>query len=76
VLDYILARQMACPYCGGEAPLLNTCWLSKEASDPWGVWIVTDGMPRGGKVMFETYRVIRGRGPTGEDPNIATVDPE
>jgi putative DNA methylase len=45
VLDYIFARQVTCPHCGGEAPLLNTCWLSKEAGDPWGVRIVTDGKP-------------------------------
>ena len=70
----IYARQVTCPHCGGEAPLLNTCWLSKEAGDPWGVRIVTDGKLRGGKVMFETYRVTRGRGPNGDDPNMATVD--
>jgi putative DNA methylase len=79
VLEYdhtglIYARQVTCPHCGGEAPLLNTCWLSKEAGDPWGVQIVADGKPRGGKVRFETYRVIRGRGPNGDDPNTATVD--
>lgn len=74
VLDYIFVRQVTCPHCAGEAPLLNTCWLSKEAGDPWGVRIVTDGKPSGGKVTFETYRVIRGRGRNGEDPNMATVD--
>lgn len=68
----IYCRQVTCPHCGGEAPLLNTCWLSKE--DPkWGVRIVPDGRPRGGKVRFETYRVKDGRGPRGEDPNFATV---
>jgi putative DNA methylase len=71
---FIFARQVTCAHCGGEAPLLNTWWLSKEAGDPWGVRIVTDGKPRGGKVMFEPYRVIRGRGPNGEDPNMTTVD--
>jgi putative DNA methylase len=71
---FIFTRQVTCPHCGGEAPLLNTCWLSKETGDPWGARIVTDGKARGGKVTFETYRVIRGRGPTGEDPNMATVD--
>lgn len=71
---FIFARQVTCPHCGGEAPLLNTCWLSKEAGDPWGARIVTDGKARGGKVTFEAYRVIRGRGPNGDDPNMATVD--
>ena len=70
----IYARQVTCPHCGGEAPLLNTCWLSKEAGDQWGVRIVTDGKPRGGTVRFETYRVVRGRGPNGEDPEQATVN--
>jgi adenine-specific DNA methylase len=74
ILDYIYARQVTCPHCGGEAPLLNTCWLSKEVRDQWGVRIVTDGKPRGGTVRFETYRVVRGRGPNGEDPEQATVN--
>jgi putative DNA methylase len=65
----ISCRLVTCPHCGGEAPLLNTCWLSKEADDPWGVRIMTEG----GKVRFETYRVKYGRGPNGEDPNAATV---
>jgi len=69
---YLYARQVTCPHCGGEAPLLNTCWLSKEG-EKWGVRIVTDGRPRGGKVRFETYRIKGNRGPNGEDPNFATV---
>jgi putative DNA methylase len=68
----IYVRQVTCPHCGGEAPLLNTCWLSK-GSDPWGVRVVTDGRPQNGKVWFEPYRVKRGKGPNGEDPNLATV---
>ena len=40
---HLYACQVTCPHCGGEAPLLNTCWLSKEAGDQWGVRIVTDG---------------------------------
>ncbi|MFZ5897785.1 MAG: DUF1156 domain-containing protein [Bacillota bacterium] len=71
-VDYLYARQVTCPHCGGEAPLLNTCWLSKEG-DKWGVRIVTDGRKRGGRVRFETYRVKGNRGPNGEDPNFATV---
>jgi putative DNA methylase len=74
VTTYIFARQVTWPHCGGEAPLLNTCWLSKEAGDPWGVRVVPDGRPRDGKVTLQTYRVVKGRGPHGEDPNLATVD--
>jgi adenine-specific DNA methylase len=63
ILDYIYARQVTCPHCGGEAPLLNTCWLSKESGNQWGIRIVTDGQPRGGTVTFQTYHVVHGHGP-------------
>ncbi len=66
----ISCRQVTCPHCGGEAPLLNTCWLSKGAGDPWGVRVI----PENGKVRFETYRIKHGSGPNGEDPNAATVN--
>ena len=42
--------------------LLNTCWLSKEG-EKWGVKIVPDGREKGGKVTFETYRLMGNRGP-------------
>jgi len=70
---YLYCRQVTCPHCGGEAPLLNTCWLSKEG-EKWGVRIITDGSKKNGKVKFETYRVKGNRGPNGEDPNFATVN--
>ncbi|MBN2372961.1 DUF1156 domain-containing protein, partial [bacterium] len=73
VTTYLFARQVKCPYCGGESPLLNTCWLSKEEKDLWGVRIIPDGSQRNGRVRFETYRVAGGKGPNGEDPNQATV---
>jgi adenine-specific DNA methylase len=72
IVDYLHVRQVTCPHCAGEAPLLNTCWLSKEG-EQWGVQVIADGKPRGGKVRFETYRVERGKGPGGEDPNMAYV---
>lgn len=71
---YLYCRQVICPSCGGDAPLLNTCWLSKEDGKEWGVKIIPDGNEKGGKVSFETYRVKKGRGPNGEDPNFATVN--
>jgi len=67
---FLYARQVTCPHCGGEAPLLNACWLSKTAKDAWGVRIV----PQDGKVRFETYQAKAARGPNGEDPNTATVN--
>jgi adenine-specific DNA methylase len=69
---FLYVRQVTCPHCGGEAPLLNTSWLSREG-DQWGVRVIADGRQRGGKVRFETYRVRNGKGPNGEDPDFATV---
>ncbi|WP_066640194.1 DUF1156 domain-containing protein [Desulfolucanica intricata] len=69
----IYCRQVTCPHCGGEAPLLNTCWLAKSGQK-WGVRIIPDGSKKGGKVKFETYRVRGNKGPNGEDPNFATVN--
>ena len=70
--DFLFCRQVTCPTCGGEAPLLNCCWLVK-GDEPWAVRVTPDGRKRGGKVRFETYRVVGGRGPYGEDPDFATV---
>ncbi len=71
---FLYCRQVTCPHCGGEAPLLNTCWLSKESGKQWGVKIIPDGRKKGGTVRFETYRVKNGKGPNGEDPGFATVN--
>ncbi len=71
-IGLLYARQVTCPHCGGEAPLLNTCWLSKTG-EKWGVQIIPDGRKKGGRVHFATYRVKGSRGPRGEDPNFATV---
>jgi putative DNA methylase len=71
---FLYCRQVTCPNCGSEAPLLNTCWLSKEAGSQWGVRIITDGHPQNGKVRFETYRAVKGKGPKGDDPDMATVN--
>lgn len=69
----LYSRQVTCPHCGGEAPLLNTCWLSKGDGDPWGVAIIKDGKQKNGTVRFKTYRVTKGKGPNGEDPDFSTV---
>jgi len=63
-------RTVTCPNCGGHAPLFNTCWLSKESGDQWGVRIVLATQKT---VSFETYRCHKGRGPNGEDPEPGTV---
>lgn len=70
---YLYARQVTCTHCGGEAPLLNSCWLSQAGDCRWGVRIIPDGKERNGRVSFEPYRVVNDRGPDDEDPNAATV---
>jgi adenine-specific DNA methylase len=37
------------------------------------VKIITDGRAQNGTMRFGTYRVTKGKGPNGEDPNFATV---
>jgi adenine-specific DNA methylase len=71
---YLFTRQVTCPHCGGEAPLLNTFWLSKKDGDQWGVRVIPDGKDRNGTVRFEFYRVKHGKGPNGEKPEFSTVD--
>ncbi len=73
VTAYLFARQVICPHCGGEAPLLNTCWVSKKPGDAWGIRIAPDGKSKNGKAYFETYQMCEGKGPDGEDPDFATV---
>jgi adenine-specific DNA methylase len=73
VESFLFCRQVTCPTCGGGAPLLNSCWLVKNDAEPWAVRILSDGCARGGRGWFETYRVVEGCGPNGEDPAFATV---
>ncbi|WP_299365697.1 hypothetical protein [uncultured Paracoccus sp.] len=66
----LYCRMVKCPSCGGEAPLLNSFWLSKAGGDMWGVKVV----PQTDKtVTFEVYEAPGGRGPNGENPEDATV---
>lgn len=30
IADFLHCRQVTCPHCGGDAPLLNSLWLAKE----------------------------------------------
>jgi len=70
---HIYCRQVTCPHCGAEAPLLNSCWLSKQAGDQWGIKIIPDDHAKNGTVSFVPYKAIQGRGPDGEDPECRTV---
>ncbi|MCO6441613.1 MAG: DUF1156 domain-containing protein [Nitrococcus mobilis] len=70
ITTYLYCRQVTCPHCGGDAPLLNSCWLSKEG-EKWGVAVETRADRT---VRFRPYRIEKGnRGPNGEDPNERTV---
>jgi len=73
-IGLIYCRQVTCPHCNGNAPLLNTCWLSKQSGKQWGVKIIPDGKQNNGTVRFETYRISKEKGPKGEDPGFATVN--
>lgn len=73
-MSFLFVRQVTCPHCGGEAPLLNSFWLSKQSGDQWGVRVIPDGRERNRTVRFETYRAQKGKGPNGEDPDISTVN--
>ncbi|MFU1632987.1 DUF1156 domain-containing protein [Aeromonas veronii] len=65
----LYCRQVTCPHCGGDAPLLNSMWLSKEG-EQWGVAVKTTPDKT---VSFHPYRVVAGKGPNGENPDDATV---
>jgi adenine-specific DNA methylase len=73
IVDYLYSRQVTCPHCGAEAPLLNSCWLSKQSGDQWGIKVVPDGKAKNGTVSFVPYKVTNGKGPQGEDPDFSTV---
>ena len=70
----LYCREVTCPSCLAKTPLLNTCWLSKESGDSWGVKIVSNGQGSVAKYHFEVYQVDKnGLGPNGEDPENGTV---
>ncbi len=57
ILDgYLYTRLVTCPHCGGEAPLLNANWLSKEDDDKWGVSVERQADKT---VSFRPYRIVR-----------------
>lgn len=50
----IYCRQVACPHCGGQAPLLNSFWMSKEDGDKWAVRLAVRDKSQ---VDLEPYRL-------------------
>lgn len=69
----LYCRQVTCPSCSAKTPLLNTCWLSKEAKDPWGIKVVTTGTGAQSSYRFDVYQAKGNKGPQGEDPELGTV---
>jgi putative DNA methylase len=54
IVDYLYCRQVTCPHCDGQAPLLNSLWLSKEDGDKWAVRLTVVSETR---VDIEPYRI-------------------
>ena len=65
-------RAVTCPYCGERAPLLNAFALQKK-TDGWMVLpqIVDEAGHK--KVRFVPTRLVKGKGPHGENPDDGTV---
>ncbi|WP_372609469.1 DUF1156 domain-containing protein [Halomonas sp.] len=70
IADYLYCRQIICPHCAGEAPLLNSLWLSKQG-DKWAVAV----KPQPDRsVRFEPFEITAGNhGLSGEDLDAGTV---
>lgn len=72
----IYCRQVTCPHCGGQAPLLNSFWLAKEDGEQWAVRLhvrskshvdiepyrVTGGLSKADVVALDTGTVTDGQG--------------
>jgi len=65
-------RTVTCPHCGERAPLLNGFALQKKA-DGWMVLPKIEGEPGQKKVRFIPTRLVKGKGPQGENPDNGTV---
>ena len=72
IFDFLYYRAVTCPYCGERAPLLNAFALQKK-TDGWMVLpqIVDEAGHK--KVRFVPTRLVKGKGPHGENPDDGTV---
>lgn len=52
----IYCRQVTCPHCNGQAPLLNSFWLSKEDGDKWAVRLLVKSKDQ---VDIEVYKITK-----------------
>ncbi len=66
---FIFAREVTCPHCKGDVPLLNTHWLAKNEGSPWAVHM----QPKDGNITFECYLVGDCQAPSDADPDRRTV---
>lgn len=67
---YLYCRQVICPHCDGEAPLLNSFWLSKGTTK-WAVSVQTHS---DGRVGFNPYLLGNETNrPCGDDLDSGTV---
>lgn len=71
-VGYLYHRTVTCPHCGERAPLLNAFALQKKA-DGWMVIPEISGNPGNKKVRFVPTRLVKGKGPKGENPDDGTV---
>lgn len=71
-MSFLYYRAVTCPYCGERAPLLNAFALQKK-TDGWMVLpqIVDEAGHK--KVRFVPTRLVKGKGPHGENPDDGTV---
>jgi adenine-specific DNA methylase len=69
-MGLLYCRQVTCPHCQGDAPLLNSQWLAKSG-EKWGVAV----KPQSDKtVRFEPFRVgSNNLGPNGENLDSGTI---
>lgn len=72
VTSFLYHRTVTCPHCGERAPLLNAFALQKKA-DGWMVIPEISGNPGNKKVRFVPTRLVKGKGPKGENPDDGTV---
>ena len=73
IADYLYTRQVTCPSCSATTPLLNSCWLSKEPKDSWGVKVKTRKENNEPSYNFAVYQVANGTGPDNENPDEVTL---
>ncbi len=70
IVDFLYCRQVTCPHCGGDAPLLNSFWLSKEG-EQWGIAVT----PQPDKtVHFKPFALTAERRVTMRHLDAGTVD--